>query len=73
MQKKAIDFIKQTEECFILIGDFTSFFDSLDHGYLKKDALQFIECKQITEWLLRSIQKYYKVLCLGYGKPTVDK
>ncbi len=49
LQKKAIDFIKQTEECFILIGDFTSFFDSLDHGYLKKDALQFIECKQITE------------------------
>ena len=33
--KKAIEFIKSTKECFIMIGDFTNFFDNLDHVYLK--------------------------------------
>lgn len=34
--KAAIDFIKGTERCFVLIGDFTGFFDNLDHLYLKE-------------------------------------
>lgn len=33
--KRAFDFIKETKECFIIIGDFTNFFDRLDHKYLK--------------------------------------
>jgi Reverse transcriptase (RNA-dependent DNA polymerase). len=34
--KRAIDFIKSNNECYIMIGDFTKFFDSLDHKYLKE-------------------------------------
>ena len=34
--KKAFDFIKATESCYVMIGDFTGFFDNLDHQYLKK-------------------------------------
>ena len=34
--KQAIDFIRQNECCYIIVGDFTKFFDSLDHKYLKK-------------------------------------
>lgn len=33
--KKAISFIKGSGSCYIMIGDFTKFFDNLDHKYLK--------------------------------------
>lgn len=34
--KIAFDCIKEVGECFVIIGDFSNFFDSLDHNYLKK-------------------------------------
>ena len=34
--KKAIDYIKLSGDCFVMIGDFSSFFDNLDHNYLKR-------------------------------------
>ena len=36
LAKKAFDYIKNKRHCYVLIGDFTSFFDNLDHAYLKK-------------------------------------
>lgn len=33
--KQAFDFIKQ-QPCFIIVGDFTHFFDEIDHKYLKQ-------------------------------------
>ena len=33
--KRAIDFIRKTGNCYIIVGDFTKFFDSLEHKYLK--------------------------------------
>ena len=42
--KRAIDFIRDSQSCYIIIGDFTKFFDRLDHKYLKNmlcDLLQF--------------------------------
>ena len=36
LAKKAFDYIKRQRHCYVLIGDFTSFFDKLDHVYLKK-------------------------------------
>lgn len=33
--KEVIDFIRQTKKCHIIIGDFTGFFDNLDHKHLK--------------------------------------
>ncbi len=35
ISKRAFDFIKSQKDCFIMIGDFTGFFDNLDHKYLK--------------------------------------
>ena len=32
----AIDTIRKTNACFIMVGDFTDFFDGLNHQYLKK-------------------------------------
>lgn len=34
--KRAFDFIRNTKKCFVIIGDFTNFYDSLNHSYLKK-------------------------------------
>lgn len=34
--KNAFDAISSFSQCFILVGDFTDFFDTLDHQYLKK-------------------------------------
>lgn len=34
--KIAFDCIREAENCYIIIGDFTHFFDCLSHGYLKK-------------------------------------
>lgn len=33
--KDAFDAIRSFEQCFVLIGDFTNFFDKLEHQYLK--------------------------------------
>ena len=33
--ERAISFIKNKPECYVIIGDFAKFFDSLDHDYLK--------------------------------------
>ena len=33
--KAAMDFVRQCKSCYVMIGDFTSFFDNLDHQYLK--------------------------------------
>lgn len=34
--KQALDFIRKNAPCYVMIGDFTSFFDNLDHQYLKR-------------------------------------
>lgn len=34
--KKAFQFIRKNHDCYIIIGDFTKFFDNLNHEYLKK-------------------------------------
>lgn len=33
--KSAFDFMKNSDTCYIMIGDFTDFFDTLEHNYLK--------------------------------------
>ncbi len=34
--KRAIDFIERTEQCLILVSDFASYFDQINHALLKK-------------------------------------
>ena len=39
---KAISFIRKSANCYVMIGDFTNFFDNLDHKYLKKQWCKLI-------------------------------
>ncbi len=41
--KRAIDFIRTNAPCYVMIGDFTHFFDSLDHRYLKQQWCSLLE------------------------------
>jgi len=45
--KQAIDFIRTENNCYIIIGDFTKFFDSLDHKYLKKMLNNLLGTKEL--------------------------
>lgn len=45
--KQAIDFIRSSNNCYIIVGDFTKFFDSLDHKYLKKMLNSLLETQQL--------------------------
>ncbi|MCR4436832.1 MAG: reverse transcriptase/maturase family protein [Clostridiales bacterium] len=45
--KQAIDFIRKKESCYIIIGDFTKFFDSLDHKYLKNMLNDLLGTKEL--------------------------
>lgn len=59
--KTAIDFIKQSEDCYIMIGDFTKFFDSLDHAYLKKMLCSLLNVSKLPEdyyAVFKNITKY---------------
>lgn len=47
--KEAFDFIKESKECFIIIGDFSDFFDKLDHQYLKKRLCTVLECDKLPD------------------------
>lgn len=59
--KQAIDFIKSNNECFIMIGDFTNFFDSLDHKYLKEMLCSLLDTKVLPNdfyAIYKNITKY---------------
>lgn len=59
--KQAVDFIKNQKECYIIVGDFTHFFDSLDHKYLKKQLCDLLNCKKLPEdyyAIFKNITKY---------------
>lgn len=58
--KQAFDFIRQGE-CDIFIGDFTSFFDNLDHKYLKQMLCKVLNVKSLPDdWyaVYKNITKY---------------
>lgn len=58
--KKAFDFI-QEGECDIFIGDFFSFFDNLDHKYLKRMLCKVLQVKNLSDdWyaVFKNITKY---------------
>lgn len=59
--KEAFDFIKKTKNCYIIIGDFTKFFDSLNHKYLKerlKDLLKSETLPKDYYNIFKNITKY---------------
>lgn len=58
--KEAFDFIKQ-EDCFVVIGDFKSFFDNLEHKYLKNMLCKVLDVDVLPDDLYaiyKNITKY---------------
>lgn len=45
--KQAIDFMRSSSPCHVMIGDFTQFFDRLVHGYLKKQWCSLLGVEQL--------------------------
>lgn len=59
--KEAFDFIKQQEHCFIIVGDFKDFFDTLEHNYLKQKLCELLEVEVLPNdyyKVFKSITKY---------------
>lgn len=59
--KRAIDYIKSTNDCYIMIGDFTGFFDNLDHTYLKKMLCKVMDVEKLPSdyfAVYKNITKY---------------
>src|SRR5699024_4408112 len=53
--------IVEYKEAFIMVGDFTKYFDNLDHKILKKNLLEVLNCNFIEDdWynVYRSITRY---------------
>lgn len=45
--KKAFDFIRKNPKSYVMIGDFTNFFDNLDHQYLKERWCDLLNVKKL--------------------------
>lgn len=61
--KQAIDFIRSCKNCFIIVGDFTDFFDRLDHNYLKIMLKELMDKKSLPPdyyAIYKNITKYSK-------------
>lgn len=61
--KKAFDFIRGSQKCLVMIGDFTNFFDNLDHKYLKKQWCQLMGVQTLPKdhyAVYKNITKYSK-------------
>ena len=59
--KEAIDFIRKVESCYIIVGDFTGFFDNLEHAHLKKMLCDLLEVERLRDdyWaVLKSVMQY---------------
>ena len=87
LAKRAFDFIRSNNPCYIMIGDFTKFFDRLDHQYLKerwKDLLSvstlpadhYAVFKNITKfsiWELDDLLNINGLPCDAEGKRQLNK
>ena len=47
--KDAFDAIRSFPQCFILVGDFTNFFDNLEHQYLKKMMCEVLGVERLSQ------------------------
>lgn len=61
--KRAFDFIREKESCYVMIGDFTGFFDNLDHQYLKKQWCSLLQEETLPPdhyAVFKSVTRYSK-------------
>lgn len=59
--KIAFDFIRKFKSCFIIIGDFSNFFDNLDHNYLKDQICKVLNTSYLSDdWyaIYKNITKF---------------
>lgn len=59
--KIAFDFIKQSQSCYILVSDFTNFFDNIDHKQLKNKLCEILGVDRMEQdfyKVFRSMTKY---------------
>ena len=47
--KEVLTFIRKTGNAYIFVGDFTHFFDELQHNYLKKNILQILGTERLSD------------------------
>lgn len=47
--KRAIDKIRDMCDCYIFVGDFTNFFDQIDHKYLKQKLQELVENHKLPQ------------------------
>ena len=58
---EAFEFIRSKKECMVIVGDFKSFFDRLNHSYLKQQLKIILNMKNLSDdWysVFKSITKY---------------
>lgn len=63
LAKKAFDYIQSHTSCYVMIGDFTGFFDNLDHNYLKKQWCELLKTKLLPDdhyAVFKNITKFSK-------------
>lgn len=48
LARKAIEYIRHNGPCIVMIGDFTGFFDNLDHQYLKKQLKNLLQVEHLS-------------------------
>ena len=82
--KRAFEFIISQENCCVMIGDFTNFFDNLNHNFLKRKLCDVLDCKTLSDdWyaVFKNITKYtkweyddlYKYNCDKYNSNKINK
>lgn len=62
--KRTFDFIREKSPVYVMIGDFTGFFDNLDHAYLKKQwcSLLGVDRLPMDQYkVFKSVTAYSKV------------
>ena len=61
--KEVFDFIKQTQNAYIIVGDFKGFFDNLDHKYLKEQLCKLMNTDKLSDDMyavFKSMTKFSK-------------
>lgn len=75
--KDIIEFIRNCGSCYVMIGDFTDFFDNINHQYLKSQLCDLLQVKRLPPdyyAVFKSVTKYdYWKLddLLNLNKPDV--
>ena len=62
--KETFDFIRAHPQCTVILSDFTNFFDTLDHTYLKEQLCKLLEVESLPSdfyKIYKSITKYSSV------------